>query len=124
MNGMQIRIDERVVAININRTYRSNSSAEILYDNTRGIWRLRKSRVEKAQYAFAIYKGVIKEVYEIDEWYPAGSTKYLQRRFTPINLIDRYEFTGKLASDEIRNKYVGRTMPEKHSQNPIRYYNC
>ena len=34
------------------------------------------------------------------------------------------EFVGKIASENIREKYVGKQMPELHGQNPIRYYNC
>ena|SRR2546425_3737141 len=97
MNKNQIHIDDSVIAININRTYSYGISAEDLYDNTRGIWRLSKQRAEKAQYAFAVYQGIIKEVYEIDQWFPAGATKYLRRHFSPANLIDRYEFIGKVA---------------------------
>jgi len=83
-----------------------------------------RGHAEEAQYAFAVYRGFIKEVYEIDEWFPAGSTKYQRRQLNPAQLKNRYEFVGKVAQDEIRDKYVGRHMPEPHGQNPIRYYNC
>ena len=123
MSARQTHISHPVVAININKTYRYGINAEDLYDCTRGIWRLSKERAEKAQYAFSVYQGVIKEVYKIDRWFPAGSTTYVRRRFKPINMLERYEFVGKLASDEIREKYVGREMPVRQSQNPIRYFN-
>ena len=124
MNETQLNITEPVIAININQTYRYGISANELYDCTRGIWRLSKSRAEHAQYAFAVYKGIIREVYEVKQWFPAGSTKYQRRQFNTAQFINRYEFIGKVASDEIRDKYVNKQMPELHSQNPIRYYNC
>ena len=83
-----------------------------------------KGHAEDARYAFAVYRGIIKEVYEIGEWLLAGSTKYRRRQFTPAHLKNRYEFVGKVAPDEIRDKYIGKRMPEPHGQNPIRYYNC
>jgi len=124
MSQSWVSINESVIAININQTYRHGISAEELYESTRGIWRLSKEHAERAQYAFAVYQGVIREVYEIEQWLPAGSTKYKWRQFEPSHLKNRYEFTGKVASSEIRDKYVDKRMPELHSQNPIRYYNC
>ena len=124
MNETVVHIDDPVIAININQTYRYGISAGDLYDCTRGIWRLSKERAEKAQYAFAVYQSIIREVYEIDQWLPAGSTPYQRRQFTPAHLQNRYEFIGKVAPDEVRDKYVNRRMPEPHAQNPIRYYNC
>jgi hypothetical protein len=41
-----------------------------LYDATRGVWRVNPSR-HKAKYAFAVYEGIVKEVYEIKAWFPA-----------------------------------------------------
>ena len=43
-----------------------------LYEVTRGCWKVDVKRAEKADYAFCIYKGIIKEVYKIKEWLPAG----------------------------------------------------
>lgn len=45
------------------------------YEATRGIWVLGRRR-EKAIYAFAVFEGIIQEVYEISEWYPAGTLEY------------------------------------------------
>ena len=125
-------IDEPVVAININQQYKHVASAEDLYNCTRGLWRVNRERAEKARYAFAVYQGVIKEVYEVDRWIPASqATKgyWRERERSQGNDLSvthegRSEFIGKLASEAIRNKYIGRRMPVRHSQNPIRYINC
>lgn len=118
------QIEEPVIAININQTYRHGISTGELYDCTRGIWRLDRDRAEKAHYAFAVYQGVVKEVYEINQWHPELSTEYKCRQPEHTKLKNRYEFVGKVAEDSIRDKYIGKQMPEMHAQNPIRYYNC
>ena len=123
MNRLE-HITEAVIAININQTYRFGLSTTDLYDFTRGIWRLNKARAENAKYAFSVYQGEIKEVYEIKNWYDAGSTEYRTRQFGFDETKDRYEFVGQIASESVREKYVGKIMPKAHRQNPINYYNC
>ena len=127
------RIDESVVAFNINQQYKHAVSAEDLYNCTRGIWRLNRQRAAKAKYAFAVYQGNIKEVYEIEQWIPAGAKtrEYWKERessqgkeYPPEVHEGRSEFIGRLAPAHIRQKYKGRRMSVRHSQNPIRYFNC
>ena len=126
-------IDEPVVAININQQYKHVQNAEDLYNATRGIWRLNIQRAGKAKYAFSVYQGEIKEVYEIDKWIPVSNAtrqywkerEAAQGRYFPPEVHDgRSEFIGKLAPEAIRKKYIGRQMPVRPSQNPIRYFNC
>ena len=126
-------IDEPVVAINISQQYPEAKSAEDLYNCTRGIWRLNRHRAEKARYAFAVYQGVIKEVYEIERWLPASKAtrEYWKEReisqgkyFPPEVHEGRSEFIGEVAPEAIRKKYLGQLMPVRHSQNPIRYFDC
>ena len=116
-------IDDPVVAININQSYRPKMKSLELYNCTRGVWRVNKNRANKARCAFAVYRNVIEEVYEIREWLPAGSTDYT-RQYDLSTLKNRYEFIGKVARGVVRAKYLGRRIPEPHGQNPIRYYNC
>ncbi len=87
----------------------------------------------KANYSFAVYKGVIKEVYEIDSWEPAKvqtgqiSLSRLNSQRTEVGTtinFGRYQFVGKIASEDVRNKYVERHLPIVHGQVPILYFNC
>jgi len=55
-------ITEPVILITVNRYYRRGMSAEMLYEITRGSWVI-GTRRNKAKYAFAVYKGVVREVY-------------------------------------------------------------
>lgn len=128
-----VTIDEPVVAINIAEQYQFVNNADELYNCTRGFWRLKRESAEKADYAFAVYKGVIKEIYEIDYWVPAKiqtgriSLKRLNSQTvsseTALN-FGRYQFVGKIAPENVRNKYIERNIPITHGQTTILYFNC
>jgi hypothetical protein len=126
-------IDDPVIAICINEQFPHCRNAEDVYTCTRCLWRLKKERAEAARYAFAVYKGEIKEVYEIEKWQAATKSfrdfwiSKLRSQGRIINAaehIGRYEFSGHLAPDRIRKKYLGRTIPRRHKGNPILYFNC
>lgn len=120
-----VEVTVRTVAININQTYRPGMSAESLYDFTRGVWRLDSERASKAKYAFSVYAGEILEVYEVFKWARAGTTEYITgREIEEHEKKTRFEFVGKIANEDVRKQFVGKMLPEKHSQNPIRYYKC
>lgn len=127
------RIDEPVITICVNQQYKYCSNASDLYNCTRGLWRLNRERAEKAEYAFAVYQGEIKEVYEIEGWVPASKgrsdfwverLKSQGRIINPAEHEGRSDFIGKVAPAGIREKYVGKLMPVRHRQNPIRYFKC
>jgi serine/threonine protein kinase len=125
-------VEEPVVAININRQYPRASTAEELYQVTRSMWRLSPERANRARYAFAVFQGVIKEVYEIKRWMPATeATRRFWKERENLQGEDfgethdgRSEFVGEVAPEAIRKKYVGKKLPGRPSQNPIRYFNC
>lgn len=115
-------IDHRVLLIRINRLFRYGLSPVELYDATRGIWRLGKDR-EKLDYAFAVYEGVVQEVYRVEEWFPAGTT--FSTRGHPSD-PDRWEFVGHVAGDDVRERYRYRSVRhvwDQGARNPIRYVN-
>ena len=68
-----MEVAEPSLLIRIPRLYREGMSARELYDATRGVWKLGRRR-EGAQLALAVESGAVREVYEIHEWHPAGST--------------------------------------------------
>jgi hypothetical protein len=92
-----------------------------LYEATRGIWVI-GSRRDKAQYAMAVYQGIVREVYRIDQWFPAGTLTYATRDASEFKGSGRWEFAGEVA-DDIRDEYVGHSVG-KGGQNPIRYENA
>lgn len=119
----QVNIDEPAILIQITRLYNFDMSDMELYDATRGIWKIGQDR-EKAKYAFAVFDGVVIEVYEIAAWFKAGST--FNSRGDHRHDKVRWEFVGQKANEVIRSKYIGKTVEHyftKGAQNPIRYIN-
>ncbi len=78
------------------------------------------------KYAFAVFEGVVREVYAIDGWHPAGTLEY-ETRDEDLAVEGRWEFEGGLAPGTVRARYVGRSVAAylpKGSQNPVGYVNC
>ena len=115
-----VRIEEPALLFTINQMFREGMSALALYEATRGFWRVGPDR-EKAELALAVYQGVVREVYRIDRWDPAGTQEYETREVGANRGSGRWEFTGEVAAD-MRGKYVGRFV-DKGGQNPIHYAN-
>jgi hypothetical protein len=79
-----------------------------LYDATKQSWVVGTKR-NQAKYAIAAYRGLVREVYQIDSWNAVGK---------------RWGFTGQVADNEIRSKYINQSLDnyvKKGSQNPIKY---
>lgn len=126
-----IEIVEPSILIRINQAFRYSMTEIELYDYTRGQWKLNPVRAKNAKFGFAIYDGIIQEVYEIVDWFKAGTTFSIRRNIKNDELIDeaiegRYEFIGNLASEKIRNKYKFKSVGhyfKKGNSNPILYKN-
>ena len=121
-----VEVEEPALLIRINQLYEPGMSAGELYDATRGVWVLGGRRV-KVRYACAVVGGSIVEVYTIDKWHPAGSTPYSSRVIDLPRYLGRWEFTGQVAPDAVRNKYLGRSVAHyfcRGAANPVMYVNC
>lgn len=126
MNSSQITIDVPAVLIRINRLYHDFMAPLELYEATRGVWRMGPRRYG-ALFAFAVFKGVVKEVYRIDSWQPAGTDVYETRSDAEVMIEDRVEFSGRVAPRSIRHRYVGKSVRRyfrRGNSNPITYINC
>ncbi len=125
---MNADIPDPVVLIRINELYRNGMSAQELYDATRGVWILSLERARGAKYAFAVFEGIVKEVYEPELWQDAQVDSYETRKdLTPEDGKGRIEFIGKLAPEAIRSKYIDKSVANSFvfgSQNPCKYINC
>jgi hypothetical protein len=102
------RFDEPSLIITINRKYHNEITPEELYEVTRSSWVLGEKR-NRVELVISAYNGVVREVYEVGYWENYGK---------------RSEFTGRVACDSIRSKYINRSL-EKFikvgSQNPVKY---
>jgi hypothetical protein len=121
----RIQIKEPAILIRINRHYRYGMSPSELYDVTRSAWVV-GDRKDKVAYAFAVFEGVVREVYQITQWLPGGST------FNSVHVGDRrghrhrWEFVGVLAPDKLRRRYIDGYVGhlfDQGAQNPISYAN-
>lgn len=124
LSAEPVEIRHNVILITINRLYRGDMTPLELYEATRGIWKVGRRR-ERADYAFAVNRGIVREAYRIDAWYPAVTLDYETRDLIESRGSGRWEFEGSVAED-IREEYVGKSARSylgKSSQNPIRYVN-
>jgi len=121
-----INVDDDVISITVNQLYHSKISSEELYESTRGVWTVGERR-EKAKYAFAVFQGVVREVYNIHTWHKAGTQIYKFRKISSDDYPNRWEFQGEIAESKIREKYLRKSIRNylsRGSQNPIKYINC
>jgi hypothetical protein len=117
-----VRIQEPSILIRIAELYRPQMTASELYDVTRGVWKLGPKR-ERARYAFAVFEGVVREVYEITGWFQAGLT-FSSRDPYGVRSADRWEFVGRLAPKGMRRRYINRDVSgyfKQGNQSPISY---
>ena len=126
-------IDEKVLLIRISRAYYDEMSRYQLYEYTRGRWKIKLEHARQAEYALAIFKGEVKEVYRIVDWYESG--EILSQIIDDNNEYDkpkehfdkRVEFVGRVAQLDIRRKYINKSVAhffKKGEASPVKYINC
>lgn len=129
----EVEIGDAVVVINIHEQFPHVKNALDLYNCTRGMWRMNPKHAGRAKYFFAAFEGEIKEVYEVHDCIRATNEtqEYWRKRMLSQGRhiptekdAGRAEFLGQVAPDDVRAKYVGKRLPVKMTQNPVRYFNC
>ncbi|MEC4050531.1 hypothetical protein OX284_013910 [Flavobacterium sp. SUN046] len=103
-----ITITEPSIIININRLYKRFMTEDELYNSTKQSWVVGYKKKD-AKYVIASYRGLVREVYEIENWYQVNG---------------RWGFNGKIANKDVRDKYLNNSLEDyikKGNQNPIRY---
>jgi hypothetical protein len=103
--------EEPALLININRRYHYKITPEELYVATRGNWIISRERVKDIGIICSVYAGIIREVYAPSSW-------------SDSNEDGRLCFEGRIAPNEIRDKYLNKSVAKywkQGSQNPIKY---
>jgi hypothetical protein len=116
-DAFEVEFTEPSILININKLYKRDISPDELYQATRCWWRLSRTRCNQAKFAFSIYKGIVREVYEISGWV----RKEMEDGKT------RWGFEGKVADETFRSQYIDGSIIKYikiGAQNPIKYVNC
>ena len=120
------RINDPVLTVRINKLYRRGMSDLELYEATRVQWKLGPRR-DRVKYALAVFNGLVREVYEVDRWFPALTLAYATRPgLTKRDAAGRWEFEGAIASAAIRDKYRGKSVHRylsRGNQSPAVYVN-
>jgi len=112
--------EDNVVLVRINKTYKSGMPPSELYEFTRGIWKIGERSRNTVQYACSVYAGIVREVYKIEKWFPAGATYYAYRNDIASRIDSgRFEFVGNIASELIRRKYNYRSVAHLFKQGSI-----
>jgi hypothetical protein len=126
ISAKPVEVEVPALLIRINQLFREGMSPLELYEATRGIWRL-GARRKKVEFAFAVFEGVVRDVFEIESWHRAGTTEYTTRPTDGWEGSTKWEFTGRVADAEIRKHYVDGSVAayfRQGQQNPVVYVNC
>ncbi len=119
------RIREPAILIRVNQLYRYGMTDAELYDATRSAWVVGDKR-KRVKLAFAIYEGVVREVYRVTDWLPGGSTFTHQSQGRAVRRPHRWEFVGVIAETAVRNRYINKYVGHlfrQGAQNPVAYVN-
>ena len=117
---IKVKSQHRGIAILLSQ-YKPYFGYKELFEITRGVWNKKmKTACEKreAKLAYATFNGVVKDVYTIYSWVPAGTQAYFTR--PDIQSSERikkfrWEFVGTRAPEEIRDKYIGKIIEKERS---------
>ncbi|MCQ2263116.1 MAG: hypothetical protein MJZ70_02425 [Bacteroidales bacterium] len=82
------------------KTKKSTVENEGIYEATRKAWHAKLSTAMPYKYALSVVQGVVMEVYEVEKWQMSGDT--------------RIEFIGHVAPLNVREWFIGKTIPEKY----------
>ena len=114
------KIVEPSILFKITQEFNYSLKPNELYDATRQFWRLDKDKRDKAKLAFAVFDGVIQEVYEIISWHKAGTT--FSNRSPEGVEKDKVEFVGNVAKEGIRKKYLYKDVSDICKYQSAIYY--
>lgn len=103
-------ITDNIVIIKINKSYREDMTPLELYDVTRGCWKRKIESVKNAEYALSVSDNIVREVYKIDNWKMSKDVVRETVTNNPDTENERITFTGEIAADEIRSKYIGKNV--------------
>jgi len=112
-----------IILINTNFLYKKDMSYDDIYQATRRSWKIAPNRANKVKLACCVYKWIIREVFEITQSREIDGERCKKNPWKK----PRYMFTWKVASENIRNKYLHKSVKnywKQWAQMPIKYVNC
>lgn len=111
-----IEIEEPVLIIIVNKLFWYGMNDDQLFEIVREKWRLDRNRIKNVKYVIASYLGIVREVYEVTEWYDVFDDRTQKMRVG---------FKGTIAKSDIRVKYLDGSLKNYKSNGyPNIYVNC
>lgn len=117
-------IKENLIMFKISNSYKYGMKANEIYDITRSAWKINMEQAKDFKVALAIYDNVVLEVYEIIQWFKGGRTTFNSVFKDEFKNDDRYEFVGRIANREIRDRYINKSVKKLYngSSHEFRYF--
>lgn len=108
---------DRALLISVNRSAADAS----LYEATRYAWKISLPKAKRAEVVLPTRQGLIVGAFVATQWLEATAENFPGRESRP----GRFGFVGAEASKEMKDRYVGKRVPDEYrkpgSANPIRY---
>lgn len=92
------------VLININRKYIRSSDADGIYNATKEIWKMSYPRAQKFKYVLSEYKGYVRGVFKVDEWYQKERLSSSGKKYLGVG------FNGAEADADVRREFMNRQI--------------
>jgi len=121
LGGKKLNVEEIKDNVILFFPHKALDRGEDLYDSTRQYWAVSKGKISKKtdsgdlfyKYAFGMKNEYVLDVYEIIEWFPAGTT--ISSRTFYNDGVTRWEFIGKNISRKIGKLYKNKRLYERGS---------
>lgn len=112
-----VQTDLPIILVNVNKKYFRGMTTDELYHAVKEKWVIGERR-QNAKFAVATYRGLTREVFEIDSWYPVVSSS--------DKIKSRWGFNGHIASEDVqkilKHKSINHLF-KKGEAAPIKYVN-
>lgn len=107
---------ENLLLVSINNTHEEKGP----YEAARASWRVTIDNAKKCKYVLAVKHNVIREVFEVEGWYP------VTKKHFPYHEENKKKkgFIGQPASEAVRGRYINKRVPtgSEVGQLGFRYY--
>lgn len=129
LSARPVKISDPAILITINKLYRPDLSLPDIYDATRSAWKINPDR-RRPEYAFSVYRGIVRAVFKIKAWHEAATTLQVldrDRSHQHSSRSGRWEFVGTQSDKKVWHRYVGKSVRDytkPGAQNPILFVNC
>ena len=116
------------ILININKTYKRGNGTDPIYQATKETWLISERKLAQIKYVLSEYRGLIVEVFEVENWYPKQRLKNKtidkEKKIKIQVEVTGYGFNGIVAPKEIRDLYINKSVAhikKKGAAQVIRY---